>query len=75
MKFNNRKSINDKLSKYIPYSQESEFVEVTGWTNEEGWDININDRTISLGREELDMINFLTKALDYGKDTLDSEGQ
>lgn len=71
MKFNDRKSINDKLGKYIPYSQESEFVEITEWTNEEGWDITINEKMISLSREELDMINFLTKALDYGKGTLD----
>lgn len=73
MKFNDRKSINDKLSKYIPYSQDSEFVEITEWTNEEGWDITISDKTIALSRDELDMINFLTKALEYGTDILDSE--
>lgn len=73
MKFNDRKSINDKLSKYIPYSQDSEFVEITEWTNEEGWDIAINEKTISLSRDELDMINFLTKALEYGTDIMDSQ--
>lgn len=71
MKFNDRKSINDQLCKYIPYSQDSEFVEITEWTNEEGWDISINDKTISLSRDELDMINFLTKALEYGQNIMD----
>ena len=74
MKFNDRKSINDKLSKYITYSQDHEFVEITEWTNEEGWDIAINDKIISLSRDELDMINFLTKALEYGTDIMDCEG-
>lgn len=74
MEFNDRKSISDRLNKYIPFAKDSEFVEVTEWTNEEGWDIAINDKITSLSREELDMINFLTKALDYGKDIMDSAG-
>lgn len=74
MKFNDRKSISDKLSKYIPCVQDHEFVEITEWTNEEGWDIAINDKIISLSRDELYMINFLTKALEYGPEIMDSKG-
>lgn len=73
MKFNDRTSISDRLNKYIPCVKDSEFVEITEWTNEEGWDIAINDKIISLSRDELDMINFLTKALEYGKDIVDRE--
>ena len=72
MKFNDKKSISDNLNKYSPYAKDSEFVEITEWTNEEGWDISINDKIISLSREELEMINFLTKALEYGTNILDS---
>ena len=73
MKFNDRKSISDNLNKYSPFANDSDFVEITEWTNEEGWDIRFTERTISLAREELDLINFLTKALEYGKDIMDSE--
>ena len=74
MKFNDRKSISDNLAKYLICAKEDDFVEITEWTNEEGWDISINDKIISLSREELDMINFLTKALEYGKNIMDREG-
>lgn len=74
MKFNDRKSISDNLTKYLICAKDHDFVEITEWTNEEGWDIAINERIISLSREELDMINFLTKALDYGKEIMDSKG-
>lgn len=64
MKKNNRKSINDKLEKYDYLSKDSDFIEITEWTNGEGWDICINDKMIQLTFGQLDAINYLTKALD-----------
>lgn len=69
MQTNNRKSVNDKLSKYCYLTnKEEDFIEVTEWTNGEGWDININDNTISLTIGQLDAINYLTKVLQYNVD-------
>ena len=65
MKKNNRKSINDKLEKYDYLSKDSDFIEITEWTNGEGWDISINDKIIQLTIGQLDAINYLTKSLDY----------
>lgn len=67
MEFNNKKSVSDNLSKY-DYTQtdKNSFIEVTEWINGEGYDININDRSvISLTCGELDAINYLTQSLQY----------
>lgn len=37
----NRKSVNDNLCKYDHLAKEDDFIEVTEWTNGEGWDITI----------------------------------
>lgn len=63
--FNNRKSINDKLSKYDILAKDSDFIEVTEWTNGEGVDVSINERLINLTYGELEAINHLTKSLEY----------
>ena len=60
----NRRSISDKLSKF-GYKSGDEFIEVTEWTNGEGYDININDKIFSLHYGELEAINYLVKKLDY----------
>lgn len=65
MEYHNRKSVIDKLSKYSIYSNGSDdYIEITEWINGEGWDICLGNKRISLSFEELDAINFLTKALD-----------
>ena len=67
MEFNNKKSVSDNLSKY-DYTQtnKNSFIEVTEWTNGEGYDITINDKSvISLTCGELDAINYLTQSLQY----------
>ena len=48
MKIETRKSINTKLKKFDALAKDSDFIEVTEWTNGEGWDIAINDKIISL---------------------------
>ncbi len=67
MEFNNRKSVNDKLKKYDYLAKDEDYIEVTEWTNGEGYDIAINDKIISLTNGQLDAINYLTKSLEYSK--------
>lgn len=68
MEFEDRKSVNDKLHKYDAMAKEDDFIEVTEWTNGEGWDISINDnRSFSLTIGELEAVNYLIKSLDYGE--------
>lgn len=64
MKKELRKSIWDNLNRYDFRAKDGDFIEITEWTNGEGWDILIEDKFIQLSYEELEAINFLTKALD-----------
>lgn len=68
MKIGSRKSINDDLQKYDHLKNESSFIEITEWTNGEGWDIAINEKMINLTYGELEAINYLIKVLDYESD-------
>lgn len=66
MEIKNRKSVYDNLKIYdYLCNDEDKIIEVTEWTNGEGWDITIGERVISLTGGELDAINFLTKYLEY----------
>lgn len=65
MKINNRKSIYDDLQKYDCLKNKSSFIEITEWTNGEGWDITIDEKIFSLTYGELEAIKYLTRALDY----------
>ncbi len=62
-----RPSIFDKLRKYDYLAEEADFVEITEWTNEEGWDITFKDKTISLSIGQLDAINHLTNLLKFNQ--------
>lgn len=74
MEKNTRKSVSDDLSKYdyLKNTDENAFIEVTEWSNGEGYDITIetkNDsKLISLTNGELEAINYLTKTLDYNNE-------
>lgn len=68
MKINNRKSIYDDLQKYDCLKSKSSFIEITEWTNGEGWDITIDEKMFSLTYGELEAIKYLTKVLDYESD-------
>ena len=66
MKIDSRKSINDDLQKYDHLKNKSSFIEITEWTNGEGWDIFVDEKkAFNLTYGELEAINYLTKALDY----------
>lgn len=68
MKIGSRKSIYDNLQKYDHLKNKPSFIEITEWTNGEGWDIAINEKAFNLTYEELEAINYLVKALDYESD-------
>ncbi len=65
MEITNRKSISDDLNKYDYLAKEHDFIQITEWTNGEGWDITINEIVISLTNGQLEAINYLIKTLDY----------
>lgn len=65
--FNQRKSVSDNLYKYDILSKEDSYIEVTEWTNGEGWDITIDNKLISLTYGELEAINHLINLLQYNK--------
>ena len=70
MEKKSRKSICDNLIKYdYLESNKSAFIEVTEWTNGEGYDINLglSNSTIfiSLTEGQLEAINYLVKSLRY----------
>lgn len=62
-----RPSIFDKLRKYDYLAEEADFVEITEWTNGEGWDIVFKDRIVSLSIGQLDAINHLTNLLKFNQ--------
>ena len=68
MEFNSRKSVNDKLKKYDYLAKDEDYIEVTEWTNGEGYDITIaggsNYKQFSLTDGELEAIKYLTKSLE-----------
>lgn len=65
MEANNRKSVWSDLNKFDVLAKEHDFIEITEWTNGEGWDITINEKILSLSCGQLEAINYLTKYLDY----------
>lgn len=62
-----RPSIFDKLRKYDYLAEEADFIEITEWTNGEGWDISFKDKIISLSIGQLDAINHLTNLLRFNQ--------
>lgn len=68
MKINNKKSIYDDLQKYDCLKSKPSFIEITEWTNGEGWDITIDEKIFSLTYGELEAIKYLTRVLDYESD-------
>lgn len=64
MEKTNRKSIHTNLSKFDVLAKKDDFIEVTEWTNSEGFDITINDKIFSLTHGQLKAIYYLTQTLD-----------
>lgn len=69
MKIGSKKSIYDDLQKYDYLKDKSSFIEITEWTNGEGWDILVDEKkAFNLTYGELEAIKYLTKVLDYESD-------
>ena len=75
MKIENKKSIYDDLKNYDYLAKDNDFIEITEWTNGEGYDISIernnSSKLFNLTIGELDAINYLIKTLDF-KDNNDN---
>lgn len=67
MKTTERLSVSDDLAKYDFLAKKDSFIEVTEWTNGEGYDITIDDKNLSLTSGELDAINYLVNSLRFNK--------
>ncbi len=66
VEINNRTAITADLNGFCVYSKEHDFIEVTEWTNGDGFDILIsshNDKSFSLTRGQFDAIKTLVKKL------------
>lgn len=57
--------ITDNLKKYTYSGKDSDYITLTRWANEDGYDIDINGKLITLSDSELEAINYLTLALRY----------
>ena len=67
MEFNQRKSIMTQLTG--GYAPTGGFIEVTEWSNGEGYDIQINEKqTISIHYTEWKVLKKLIKAIDKPQD-------
>ena len=67
MEIKQRKTVFDELNKYCHLAKDDDFIEVTEWTNGEGYDISMANKSFSVTIGELEAILYLTRALDYNK--------
>ena len=67
MERKNLKYVSDDLNKYSYVAKEGDYITITEWSNEEGWDIDLNGTPIKLHDTELAAINYLTQVLMYEK--------
>ena len=61
---NERRAINASLNDFCYLSKPGDFIEITQWTNYDGYDITINDKMFSLTCGEVKAIKKLIKELD-----------
>lgn len=67
LKLENRKTVYENLKRFDCLAKEDSFIEVTEWTNGEGFDISIDDKHLSLTEGEIDAINYLIMTLRYAE--------
>jgi hypothetical protein len=53
MNFSTRRSVHTDLNAYCHMARPHEIIEVTEWTNGEGWDVALGNRTFHLTHGEL----------------------
>ena len=57
--------VTDNLKKYTYSGKESDYITITEWANEDGYDIDINGKLIALSDNELDAINYLALVMRF----------
>lgn len=71
MEFNKLKSVSDNLNKYDYLSKPDDYIQITEWSNGEGYDITIysgaNYKQYSLTDGELEAIKYLIKSLEINE--------
>jgi hypothetical protein len=66
IEFNERRSVSSPLTD--AWHEENDFMEVTEWSNGEGWDVQINDNQhFSIHFTEWEMLKKLIKTLEKRK--------
>lgn len=67
MEHNKRDSISENISKFCHIAKEHDFMEVTDWSNGEGFDITLESercsQMFSLTHGEMDLLTVLTKMI------------
>lgn len=73
MEIQKRKTIFSELSKFKPLYEvnPNDFIEITEWTNGEGWDVHIEQKgrteRFQLHYDDLNIINYLIRHMDYNE--------
>ena len=57
--------ITDNLKKYTYGGKDSDYITLTRWANEDGYDIDINGKLITLTTTQLEAINYLTLVMRF----------
>ena len=65
---NKLKSISAELKDYIPSYPDGRYINITEFENGEGWTIDLDGKIFNIHYTELDLINYLTKTMDYYHD-------
>ena len=65
MKVTKVSQITDNLKKYTYGGKDSDYITLTRWANEDGYDIDINGKLITLSNDELEAINYLTLVIRF----------
>lgn len=68
MKFEKLNTVSDELKKYDYLAKEHDFIQVTEWSNGEGYSITINDSTYEFTLGQIEAINYLIKSLQFKED-------
>jgi hypothetical protein len=61
MKFEKLNSVYTDLREYCHHAKPGEVIQVTDWSNGEGWDITLGNKTLQLTYGEFEAISVLTK--------------
>ena len=65
----NLKSIFIDLNEYLPYNypNKTDYLQITEYTNGEGYVVDLNGKTINLSWDDIDIINYAILKLRYAK--------